>query len=193
MLQGFDIPQYGPHGPHCAERPSGRGGSGGDRQSRGDYLRQLVGEPSGKVLEADRLERYGDILEGLHPRGGSEGGAAGLKDSHAEFRPGVGSSHSWVSGWWEWAHSLVPGGRPGQPTQESHPKAGDPGPGQGQDSPSYCQRWEDMVRSLVVLYYVLYASVQTFIYITQVGEVNLFFEWALVNRLNKVEWLLLGE
>lgn len=32
----------------------------------------------------------------------------------------------------------------------------------------YCERWEDMV-----------------------GDVDLFFEWAIANRLNKVEWLLL--
>ena len=34
---------------------------------------------------------------------------------------------------------------------------------------AYCERWEDMVR-----------------------DVNSFFEWAVANRLNKVEWLLLG-
>lgn len=34
---------------------------------------------------------------------------------------------------------------------------------------AYCERWEDMV-----------------------GEVDLMFQWALANRLNKIEWLLLG-
>jgi len=33
----------------------------------------------------------------------------------------------------------------------------------------YCERWEDMVQ-----------------------DVNVFFEWAVANRLNKIEWLLLG-
>jgi len=35
--------------------------------------------------------------------------------------------------------------------------------------PAYCERWEDMVT-----------------------DVDYFFEWAVANRLNKVEWLLLG-
>lgn len=38
------------------------------------------------------------------------------------------------------------------------------GPGTG----PYCERWEDMV-----------------------GDVDMFFEWAVANRLNKIEWLLL--
>jgi hypothetical protein len=33
----------------------------------------------------------------------------------------------------------------------------------------YCERWEDMV-----------------------AEVDLLFQWAIANRLNKIEWLLLG-
>jgi hypothetical protein len=33
----------------------------------------------------------------------------------------------------------------------------------------YCERWEDMV-----------------------DGVNTFFEWAVANRLNRIEWLLLG-
>lgn len=37
------------------------------------------------------------------------------------------------------------------------------------DSSSYCERWEDMV-----------------------DDVNRLFEWAVANRLNKLEWLLLG-
>ena len=40
---------------------------------------------------------------------------------------------------------------------------------QDKDEGVYCERWEDMVQ-----------------------DVNLLFEWAIANRLNKLEWLLLG-
>ena len=35
--------------------------------------------------------------------------------------------------------------------------------------PTYCERWEDMI-----------------------ADVDLLFQWAIANRLNKIEWLLLG-
>lgn len=81
VLQGHDIPQFGPHGPHCAELWS----------SRTVQRRSVVG---------------------VH-----------------------------------------------QPYNHSHQHS----------KVSYCERWEDMV-----------------------SDVELLFQWAVANRLNKIEWLLLG-
>lgn len=82
VLQGHDIPQFGPHGPHCKM-----------------FNRKL------------------------------------MQDSNNKYNPHLGDDSSMGNSY----------------------------------KVTYCERWEDMV-----------------------ADVDLFFEWAIANRQNKVEWLLLG-
>ena len=88
VLQGHDIPQFGPHGPHCNFYS--------DHRKRKKYL---MGQRRGQNITHEKEQ---------------------------------------------------------QPENAGEPII-------------YCERWEDMVR-----------------------DVNVFFEWAVANRLNKIEWLLLG-
>jgi hypothetical protein len=91
VLQGHDIPQFGPYGPHCHEYWSSKVISK-TNNSLSKYVNEISGENHFPTSHRDRIIKI-----------------------------------------------------------------------------SYCERWEDMV-----------------------SDVDLFFQWAIANRLNKVEWLLLG-
>lgn len=109
VLQGHDIPQFGPHGPSCKHHTKPK---------------PLVNHRPGHALtpSAHRIDhKTGDLShDNLNP--------AGTSDKHSQ-----------------------------QPRGVPEKKA------------PYCERWEDMVT-----------------------DVDYLFEWAVANRLNKIEWLLLG-
>jgi hypothetical protein len=105
VLQGHDIPTFGPHGAYCEFYTKSKGGNAAQ---------------SAEDLEKESLK------------------TSKSKSSFSSASPSQTSSF---------------------PTQDSFEKKSAP----------YCERWEDMV-----------------------DDVDLLFEWAIANRLNKLEWLLLG-
>lgn len=115
VLQGHDIPQFGPHGPSC---------------------KQFSKTKPLRANGVDSTAAY--IEESTIPTKLPSGGAVSVQGT------GTGGAASSV----------------GKTTKGGKGATG---------APIYCERWEDMVT-----------------------DVDYFFEWAVANRLNKVEWLLLG-
>jgi hypothetical protein len=79
-------------------------------------------------------------------------------------------SQSGWAGWWSRMAAIATSGAEADRGSAAGTRGYTSGEEDDDDEAGYCERWEDMV-----------------------SEVNLFFEWCVVNRLNKVEWLLLGE
>lgn len=116
VLQGHDIPQFGPHSPHCSSfRPRRR-----------------------------------------QARTTSSSSSPSTSPSSSSSSTSSNSASSSTS-----SHSVDQHNQPIPSTSTPHRS---PPPGV-----AYCERWEDMA-----------------------ADVNLLFEWAVANRLNKLEWLLLG-
>lgn len=111
VMQGFDIPQFGPHGPECYDQFHHKNNK---RRKSNDDCPASYDSPS------------------PHP--------------HTRH------PYSIIDTFFERWFGLT----------RSHPSA------PPADTP-YCERWEDMVE-----------------------EMNSLFEWCAANRLNKIEWLLLG-
>jgi len=169
VLQGFDIPQQGTHGPRCSvfSKHVNPGLSGGTfRDNDRSHFLQLLR----KTLGSTSRERLGDVV-GVEDNEADAlwrelwADSEDAEDSGFEAARVVGHQQLANRGWAGWWSDLtgtsstgVDGDRFSSPGSE------------GGEEDGYCERWEDMV-----------------------SEVNLFFEWSIVNRLNKVEWLLLGK
>lgn len=157
VLQGHDIPQFGPHGPHCAAysnmRRSKYGGSKRQGQRRSGYgvsdSENVGGRGSGNV-GGDINSFTSHTLKFKNENEiGNETSEEGDEEDYGKYE-----------------RRLIDDAKAQSKEMKKKKRAAER---VIENRSAYCERWEDMVE-----------------------DVSAFFEWSVANRLNKVEWLLLG-